>query len=254
MAAHADPEITLRQMEISPFCDKVRRVLHYKGLPYETREISLMGLGGLSKIAPPGKVPVLSIGKRNIWDSTDICLALEEAFPTPPLIPKDPRARADTLLLEDWADEALYFFEMTMRFVWTEERERWSPKLAQADSWPIRRMSPWIVSRLTRKITHLQGTGRKSRDEIRNDLRRHFASLEARIGKEGFCVGADLSLADIAVAVQIHCISGTSEGQRLLNEHPTLADWKRCVDEMTVPGGDDHTAEGFRRQSGSFAA
>ena len=33
--------ITLYQFEISPFCDKVRRVLHWKKVPYEIVEVPL---------------------------------------------------------------------------------------------------------------------------------------------------------------------------------------------------------------------
>ena len=33
--------LTLYQFEISPFCDKARRILHWKKQPYEVHEVSL---------------------------------------------------------------------------------------------------------------------------------------------------------------------------------------------------------------------
>jgi glutathione S-transferase len=34
--------ITLHQYEISPFCDKARRVLHAKGVDYRIEEVSVL--------------------------------------------------------------------------------------------------------------------------------------------------------------------------------------------------------------------
>jgi glutathione S-transferase len=49
---------------------------------------------------------VLVVDDRAIVDSTAILLYLEEQFPEPPLLPRDPAARAECLVLEDWADQA----------------------------------------------------------------------------------------------------------------------------------------------------
>lgn len=44
--------ITLHQFEASPYCDKVRRVLHVKGQPYRAVEVSLLGSGKVSPTRP----------------------------------------------------------------------------------------------------------------------------------------------------------------------------------------------------------
>ncbi|NGY06786.1 glutathione S-transferase family protein [Solimonas terrae] len=227
--------IVLTQMEISPFCDKVRRTLHYKGLAYSTREVKLIELSFLKRLAPTGKVPILDYGSERLWDSTDICLALEARHPAPALLPEDPRDRADALLLEDWADETLYFFEMTMRFVWPDDQGRWSRELARFDIPVVRSLAPMLVPRLTKTIVGHQGTGRKTREQILLELDRLFGALALRISKTGFCVGSALSLADISVASQIHCIQGSSQGARSVDAHPELADWKRRIDAATLP-------------------
>lgn len=227
--------IVLTQMEISPFCDKVRRALHYKGLPYSTREVKVVQLSFLKRLAPTGKVPILDYGSERIWDSTDICLSLEAKHPSPSLLPSDPQDRADVLLLEDWADETLYFFEMTMRFTWPDDQARWSRELARFDLPVVRKLAPLLVPRLTKTIVGHQGTGRKSREQILRDLDRLFGALAQRISKTGFCVGTALSLADISVASQIHCIQGATDGARAVDAHPVLADWKQRIDAATLP-------------------
>ena len=122
--------ITLYQFEISPFCDKIRRVLHWKGQPYQVREIPLaQTFTRLRKINPVGKLPCIEHEGRLIADSTDIAHYLEERFPQPPLVPSDPLERGLCHMLEDWADESLYFYEMRLRFTFPHNARRWLPAL-----------------------------------------------------------------------------------------------------------------------------
>ena len=228
-----DGEIVLTQMEISPFCDKVRRVLHYKGLAYTTREVGLMELPFLKRKAPTGKVPVIEYAGKKLWDSTDICMQIEQDYPERPLLPSDPLQRADTLLLEDWADETLYFFEMTMRFAWPEQSAHWSRVIAKRDPAWVRALAPLIVPRLIKTTTGHQGTGRKDREHILRDLHRLLGALETRIDAGGFCVGGEITLADIAIASQLHCVQGSSLGAEAIEQHKSVALWKHCVDALT---------------------
>ncbi|MDU6102403.1 MAG: glutathione S-transferase family protein, partial [Acinetobacter sp.] len=108
--------IILHQWEISPFCQKISRVLKFKGIPFDT--VNYNGILGakvplLSKV---GKVPVIDHNGQRIQDSTRIARYLDEAFPdTPRLYPEDPNQKALAELWEDWADESLYFYEVYLR-------------------------------------------------------------------------------------------------------------------------------------------
>ena len=65
----------LHQFEVSPYCDKVRRILHWKRLPYQINEVPLArALRAVRRINPAGKLPCLEDGGRVIADSTDIAL------------------------------------------------------------------------------------------------------------------------------------------------------------------------------------
>lgn len=228
-----ETEIVLTQMEISPFCDKVRRSLHYKGLPYSTREVGLMALPFLKREAPTGKVPIIEYSGKKHWDSTDICLQLEQDFPLPPLLPLDPQQRAEVLLLEDWADETLYFFEMTMRFAWPEHSAHWSRAIAKRDPAWVRALAPLIVPRLIKTTTHHQGTGRKDKAHVLRDLHRLLGALETRIDIGGFCVGSGITLADIAIASQLHCVQDAAIGAEAIEQHQSVALWKKRIDVLT---------------------
>ena len=79
---------------------RVRIALNLKGLAYETVPVHLTRGGGeplapgYRKLNPQALVPVLQDGERALSQSLAIMEYLEEIHPQPPLLPKDPAARA----------------------------------------------------------------------------------------------------------------------------------------------------------------
>ncbi|HKE16326.1 MAG TPA: glutathione S-transferase family protein, partial [Kofleriaceae bacterium] len=110
------PDVVLHQWEISPFCRKVRKVLALKGVAYRTVEYNGLRARGAARLSPAGKLPVLDYDGERIQDSSAICDFLDGKHPSPALVPADPEARALAHVLEDWADESLYFVEVYLRF------------------------------------------------------------------------------------------------------------------------------------------
>jgi glutathione S-transferase len=226
--------IVLHQFQISPFCDKIRRVLHWKGLDYQVREVPVSGALRIRRINRAGKLPCLEHDGQLVADSTDIAHYLERSFPEPPLLPKDPAQRGLCHLLEDWADESLYFTEMYLRFALPHNAERWIPELVHADPPMVKRIAPLLVPALMRRATRQQGVGRKTTAQVLADLGRHLDGLSAWLGERSWLVGDALSLADLAVFAQLFCICGAREGEEMLAERPALAAWMERVDEATV--------------------
>jgi glutathione S-transferase len=226
--------IVLHQFEISPFCDKVRRILHVKGVPYEVREVatsrSLLEIRRVNRI---GKLPVLEDDGRRVADSTDIAHYLEERFPSPPLLPKHPLERALAHVLEDWADESLYFLEMALRFGQPHNRRRWLPVLTKYDPPWFRALAPAVLPVMFRRQLRAQGAGRKPLAMLVRDLERHVAATDGLVGDGSWLVGGSLSLADIAVFAQLACIRGTDEGAQALARFPRVAAWLERVDAAT---------------------
>jgi maleylpyruvate isomerase len=77
---------------------RVRIALHLKGLAFEQASIGL-GKGeqyqpAFSAISPQNLVPVLEHDSLRLYQSPAIIEYLEEAFPQPPLLPREPAARA----------------------------------------------------------------------------------------------------------------------------------------------------------------
>ncbi|BBA79375.1 glutathione S-transferase [cyanobacterium endosymbiont of Rhopalodia gibberula] len=100
--------LELYQFELSQFCEKVRLILDYKGLDYRKIEVT-PGVGQLKlfKLSGQRQVPVLKDGETIIADSTEIAFYLDRKYPEKPIIPTDPVARGQCLLIEEWADESI---------------------------------------------------------------------------------------------------------------------------------------------------
>lgn len=225
--------IVLHQLEISPFCDKVRRVLAFKELDFEVHDVPMAKLSSLRKLAPPGKVPILEIDGRILHDSSDICRALDALTPEPPLFPADPLERALVDILEDWADESLYFFEMTMRFTWRYDRARWVTKILEHDNPVIRRLARPMVPYLTRKQGMAQGLARRDEADILRELQRHLDAVDRLLEPRRFLIGATLSLADIAVYCQLACVAGSTKGADAIASSSRIPGWMSLVEELT---------------------
>jgi glutathione S-transferase len=229
--------ITLYQFEISPFCDKVRRILNVKNVPYTCVDPRLNELSAFKKKSPAGRLPVLDHDGRIVTDSTDIAHYLEAAFPNPALVPTDPRHAAEAAILEDWADESLYFFELTMRLTWETNAPRIVGQMmekANAPKW-MARFAPGQVMATYGKVARAQGLGAKPRPHLLADLERNLdAVVNWLVGKE-WLVADTMTLADISVAVQLFCIEGTVEGGPLVSARPELVAWLRRTEAASAP-------------------
>lgn len=230
------PDVTLHQFEISPFCHKVRRILHLKGVPYEIREVSaLRSAVDVRRINRIGRLPVLEVDGTLVADSSEIARFLDERYPDPPLWPADPRGRAQCHLLEDWADESLYFYEMTMRLQWPSNSARWARELLRADGRLGMAIAPALVPRLVAQRTKAQGVGRKPHELVLRELERHFDALDTLLGDGDWLVSGALTIADIAVAAQVTAIAGAHEGRAALDGHPVTVAWLQRTDAATRP-------------------
>lgn len=87
-------------------CDRVKIVLHEKGLAYETVRIDLhrgeQKNPEFLKLNPYGKVPVIVDGEKVLFESCIINEYLDEKYPNPPLMPNDPYARGRSRVLIDY--------------------------------------------------------------------------------------------------------------------------------------------------------
>ena len=98
--------IKLYDFKSSPNCQRVKVVLAEKNLPYEIVPVDLTKKEQKNpdylKMNPYGKVPVLTDDATVLYESLVINEYLEEKYPNPPLMPKDPARKAKGRILVDY--------------------------------------------------------------------------------------------------------------------------------------------------------
>ena len=98
--------IKLYDFKSSPNCQRVKVVLAEKNLPYEIVPVDLTKKEQKApeylKMNPYGKVPVLADDSTVLYESLIINEYLEEKYPSPALMPKDPAKKAKARILTDY--------------------------------------------------------------------------------------------------------------------------------------------------------
>ena len=98
----------LYEHPLSSYVQKVKIVLREKGLAFAAELPPDFGTGRddgpFAAANPRSEVPVLIDGDVTLFESTVILEYLEERYPEPPLLPKDPAARAFARLTEEVCD------------------------------------------------------------------------------------------------------------------------------------------------------
>ncbi|MFT6756481.1 MAG: glutathione S-transferase [Chitinophagales bacterium] len=232
----ATDTITLHQYQASPFCAKIRRVLYYKFLTFEVVNYALLDISKVRKLSPIGKLPVLEHKGVFIADSSKITAYLDELTPDKPLLPADPMQQAHAHIIEDWADESLYFYDVTMR-CWDNNISLLEDDLLIENPGLFGRLIRPIVGKALRKTTATQGIGRKSKKQVLEDVESHFNALENLLQSSRWLVGNELSIADISVASMCTVMARAQEGRALMERFTRLSQWRSRVDELTVPSG-----------------
>lgn len=219
--------ITLYQFATSPFAEKVRRALSYKKIAYTIQEVDRVAVpsGKYARVSPTGKFPAIDHDGKAIWDSTDILHYLDQNWPEFPLIPQNPRSAALVHVFEDWADESLYFYEIMLRLAWEHNLEAALPEFAPSMSHVPRSELKNTILAAARTLTQAQGLGRKPREQIIEDVRRHFTALDRLLDGGEWLVGSTISVADLAVVVQVNALLYAAEAREALAQSQNILAW-----------------------------
>ncbi len=98
----------LYEHPLSSYVQKVKIALREKGVAFDREIPATLGTGaadgGFGVASPKVEVPALIDGDVRIFDSTIIVEYIEDKWPAPPLLPRDPGARARARMIEDVCD------------------------------------------------------------------------------------------------------------------------------------------------------
>ncbi len=182
----------LLQFSTSHYCRKARLALGYKGISYQTENLTpglhtlkVKPLTGLTTL--PVLLPQIVGQPQAIGDSTQIFKFLESYQPEPPLFLANSEQQTQAMMLEDWLDESI---GTATRFVYYQFRA------AEGKA-----IDPSLFSQIVIKIVRQQyGINDTTVELARKRLTNALLVLSTYWQKSDYLVGSRLSIADIAAA------------------------------------------------------
>lgn len=200
--AVVSPTVTLYQFPLSHYCEKTRWQMDAKGVRYTVVNLFPGTHTRFTrKLAGTRTLPILKDGATVVADSTAISLYLEKAYPVKPLLPAQETERDKVLMLEALCDD---LGDEVRRWVYGQLLSH--PDLGHMlfDAYsPGRRLLGLALTPLMRlglkKLYRVYPTKvAQAEERMWAGLDRLASEMNGRT--EGYLVGGQLSLADIAAA------------------------------------------------------
>ncbi|MFL2770038.1 MAG: glutathione S-transferase family protein [Rhodospirillaceae bacterium] len=102
------PEVELFSFEACPYAQRTRMMMIEKDIEFCLTEVDLSNKPDWwKKLSPHGKVPLIRHNGGIVYESRIINEYIEEAFPQPPLLPRDALGRATARIWIDYCDTYL---------------------------------------------------------------------------------------------------------------------------------------------------
>lgn len=224
---------------LSPFVEKVVRAVTLKGLEYVLVDVK-SPLDFRRWNPQTGKMPVLDFDGDRTYDSTLILRALDARVAEPPLVDADPHVAARQRFLEDWSDEALYWYGMALR--WADPNA--DATVAQVvGSMPLppflRPLIRMIFRRQASGQARAQGLARLPLDVVLAELARRLDELLVWLADRRFFFADRPSVADLAIFGQLRMLQSgpTPQAAELIRGRPALGAYFARVDAAAPAAG-----------------
>jgi glutathione S-transferase len=184
-----------------------------------------------------GKMPVVEIEGRRVFDSTLILRWLDELVPEPAFFDSDPGVAARQRFLEDWSDESLYWYALGLR--WLDVNAAATiEQVVGSFSVPavLRPLLRLMLRRQIRSQAIAQGLARLPLDILTGELGRRFDELVVWLGERPCFFAERPGAADLAIFSQLNLLQSgpTPQAAHLIATRPRLAGYFRRVDDATA--------------------
>jgi glutathione S-transferase len=223
--------IVLYGPAVAPYTEKVVRALGLKKLPHEL--VEPRSDEDYKRWSPEtGLLPVIDLDGERIADSTRILLALDERYPDPPLLSRDPSVAARQRRLEDWVDESFFWY-------WTQWR-RMRDEQAEYAAWRAEYRFSWLRPRTWFESLREQSDMPAAPDPTRerflvSELAKRMDDLVGWLSIRPYFYADEPSMADLSVyAMLLRVRGGIFDGVGdLLVDRPSLVAFMLRVEEAT---------------------
>jgi glutathione S-transferase len=228
-------ELILHHYPTSPFAEKTRLLLGFKGLSWRSVKISpVMPKPDLTALTGGyRKTPVLQIGADIYCDTALISRRLEQEKVSPPLFPEGQEMIAATFAA--WADSVVFQHAVSLVF--------------QPESVAVRfaKLPPEAIKAFIADRAELFSGGsatRLSAEQARHQWPTIMARLEQQLQREqGDFLFGEPSIADFAMAHPLWFLKGTPVTAPLVDAYPAVSAWLSRVMGFGHGASSDLTSE-----------
>lgn len=229
--------------DTSPYSQKVRAALRYKGAEFDWVGRSVKTEAAFRALANVPTVPLLiADGKLASQDSTSMLARLETAHPDPSTVPDDSACAALALILEDYGDEWLNKAMFNERWSQSPDREAASERLLEqlfAGAPPKGRAEEAgrIADRMAGRLP-LVGAGGSNGETLRASFHRFSELLNAHLSSHLYIFGGRPSAADFSIAAQMaQMLADPTPGGWLRDRAPFVVSWCEFMDAPVANDG-----------------
>ena len=209
-------ELILHHYPASPFAEKTRLMLGFKGLSWRSVHISpVMPKPDLTALTGGyRKTPVLQIGADIYCDTALIARRLEQEKALPAFFPEGQELVSATFAA--WADSVLFQHAVSLVF--------------QPESIAVRfaKLPPEAVKAFVADRAGLFSGGsatRLSAEQARHQWPTFMARLEQQLQRDGDYLFGEPSIADLAMAHPLWFLKATPVTAPLVDAYPTVSAW-----------------------------
>ncbi len=219
--------ILLHHYPLSPFSEKIRRILAFKGLPWCSVDQPIM-MPKADLVALTGgyrRIPVLQVGADVYCDTALIARRLDALYPDRPLVPA---AQAGLIgVVEDWADHRLFFQCVPPVIV------------ALYDALP----PGFLDDRAAMSPAMTKDGLFKAAPQAWSQAQLSLARLEAQLGDKPYLFGEQFTLADAACYHPVWFLKNDPKLFAEVMAKPALAAWFARIEAMPNPSVTEMSAE-----------
>ncbi len=234
---------------VSPYSAKTRSYLAYKGIEFDDRPPTLLGLGWTIRRAVGRPImPTVRLADGTwLQDSSLILDHFEAARPTPSITPPGPTQRLAAALLDLFADEWLPMAALHYRWSIPDNRDFAIDEFAKN---ALPRLPRLLSRRMIRSMAAkmqgyrpLLGVLPATIPGVEETTQRTLSALEATLNQHPYILGARPSVADFSLFgplwAHLYRDPGTTH---LFDPHPALVAWMERVHRGDQPAAGEFLA------------
>ena len=210
-------EINLYQYPISPFTEKVRRVLTYKGLKWHPIDCHYEDKTNLLAVTKGAwtRVPVLEWDGEVVFNSADIIKWLDRKMPANRVIPDDALGLIE--IVDHWADNTLF---MSVLFLTI-------PDLLEGVG------DAKLTANREKLIGITTAQMRERHAPMKEQLAGHLRMIDDQLAGKDFFLGKNFTMADASLYHPLFFLALIPSNFAMVNDYNNVSRWYERVRDLS---------------------